>query len=206
LFTQAGHAVDRVQDGLGIGLSLSKTLVELHNGSIQATSRGVGLGSQFEIRLPLSTISSDTDSFKAATAEASTGKYRVLVVDDNREAAEIIAELLRIDGHEVATAHTGADALLTVRRHQPAVVILDIGLPDMDGTTVAGKIRAIPGMQNASLIALTGYGNASDIERTKAAGFNDHLVKPAKFALLRASIQRLRENVDGPASSGARSG
>ena len=193
LFTQAGHATDRVQDGLGIGLSLSKTLVELHSGSIRAVSSGVGLGSEFEITLPVLVPGPQKASSQGSSRTSPTAKYRILVVDDNREAADIISELLRMDGHEVASANNGSDALIAARDHQPDVVILDIGLPDMDGTTVASKMRTIPGMKDASLIALTGYGNSSDIERTKAAGFDDHLVKPAKFAILRESIHRLRE-------------
>ncbi|MEC4717874.1 response regulator [Noviherbaspirillum sp. CPCC 100848] len=192
MFAQAGHSADRVKDGLGIGLSLSKTLVELHNGSIAAYSEGVGQGSRFEICLPL--LAAAPAAPQAATAEVDPRKlaYRILVVDDNHDAAEIISELLRISGHEVMTVHTGKDALAMAASFLPDIAILDLGLPDMDGTTVAAKLRQMPEASKASLIALTGYGKPADIERTQAAGFDDHLVKPVKFDHLMETIARLR--------------
>jgi len=192
MFAQAGHSSDRVKDGLGIGLSLSKTLVELHEGTIAAYSEGVDHGSRFEICLPLLAKAPAED--RTAAPEAAGGKqaYRILVVDDNYDAAEIISELLRLSGHEVMTVHTGNDALAQAAAFRPDIAILDLGLPDMDGTKVAGKLRQMPEAANASLIALTGYGKQADIERTRAAGFDDHLVKPVKFDHLIETISRLR--------------
>ncbi|MGZ8295427.1 MAG: ATP-binding response regulator [Telluria sp.] len=181
LFAQDGHSSDRVQDGLGIGLSLVRSLVELHGGTVTASSEGLGKGSMFEVRLPVYEFDRSNDE-QAKHPEPGTEASRILVVDDNADAANTMAELLGIDGHDVVTAYCGADALARAAEFQPRFVFLDIGLPDMTGYEVAGRMRKIPGMENAVRIALTGYGQARDRELAMDAGFNEHVVKPIDFA------------------------
>ncbi|MGZ8321458.1 MAG: hybrid sensor histidine kinase/response regulator, partial [Telluria sp.] len=181
LFAQDGHSTDRVQDGLGIGLSLVQSLVALHSGTVSASSAGRGKGSTFEVRLPAYAWDQGNDE-KAMHPKQGTAATRILVVDDNVDAANTLAELLGIDGHDVITAYLGADALERAEDFQPRFVFLDIGLPDMTGYEVAAKMRKIEGMETAVLIALTGYGQARDRELAMDAGFNEHVVKPIDFA------------------------
>ena len=179
LFEQSGHAPDRVQDGLGIGLSLVRKLVELHGGQVTVQSPGVGLGSTFEIDLPL-----DLTAAPQAVAQAEPlagSSKRILVVDDNEDAADTLAELLELDGHEVRTAYTGAQAIERTFAFRPDIVFLDIGLPDINGHEVAGKLRQLAIPQDFLLIALTGYGQEHDRRAALAAGFNDHFAKPVDF-------------------------
>lgn len=161
LFAQDRHAKDRVQDGLGIGLSLVRKLVTLHKGSVSASSAGPGRGSVFEVRLPVPAFASRPEPAPApapAPQRGATLATRILVVDDNEDAADTLAELLGIDGHDVQTAYSGAQAIECARNFEPGVVFLDIGLPDLSGYEVAVKLREIPAMRRATLIALTGYG------------------------------------------------
>jgi signal transduction histidine kinase len=181
LFAQDGFTPDRVQDGLGIGLSLVRTLVTLHHGTVSASSAGVDQGSVFEVRLPIDAIGSGADGAEAPGAEDAAAA-RILVVDDNVDAADMLAELLGIGGHDVTVAYTGQQALERAAQFKPAYVFLDIGLPDMSGYEVAGKMRELPGMDDAVLVALTGYGQARDREQAMEAGFDDHIVKPIDFA------------------------
>ncbi|RSZ57730.1 hybrid sensor histidine kinase/response regulator [Massilia atriviolacea] len=180
LFAQDGFTPDRVQDGLGIGLSLVRTLVTLHHGTVSASSAGVDQGSVFEVRLPIDAIGSGDAGAQAAGADAAA--TRILVVDDNVDAADMLAELLGIGGHDVKVAYNGQQALERAAQFRPAYVFLDIGLPDMSGYQVAAKMRELPGMDDALLVALTGYGQARDREQAMEAGFDDHIVKPIDFA------------------------
>jgi signal transduction histidine kinase len=180
LFAQDGFTTDRVQDGLGIGLSLVRTLVTLHHGTVSASSAGLDQGSVFEVRLPIDAVGSDADGERAAGADAATA--RILVVDDNVDAADMLAELLGIGGHDVKVAYTGQQALERAAEFKPNYVFLDIGLPDMSGYQVAASMRALPAMDDAVLVALTGYGQARDREQAMEAGFDDHIVKPIDFA------------------------
>ena len=186
MFAQDGFANDRVQDGLGIGLALVRKLVSLHGGTVSAASEGVGKGSTFEVRLPVD--QSVQAAQAAADSSAASAPARILVVDDNVDGADLLAELLNIDGHDTAVAYSGAAALAKAAQFQPAFVFLDIGLPDMSGYQVAAKLRELPGLDKAVLIALTGYGQERDREMAMEAGFNEHVVKPIDLAKL-ASLQ-----------------
>ncbi len=179
LFTQVGVSLPHSQGGLGIGLSLARRLVELHGGTIHATSTGVGQGSTFVIELPLQARAAEPPAQHAAGRPAAKATVRrVLVVDDNADAAETLRLLLELEGHAVQVVHTGADALSAMRRNPPEVVFLDIGLPDMDGYEVAARVRAQPALRSLRLVALTGWGAERDQRRARAAGFDLHLTKP----------------------------
>jgi two-component system CheB/CheR fusion protein len=185
-FTQADRSLDRSQGGLGIGLTLVRSLVELHGGRVEAASEGLGRGSEFIVRLPA--LAGEPRPAAAPGREegppdAAAGR-RVLVVDDNADAAECLAWVLRARGHEVCTAHDGVAALEAARGSRPEVVLLDIGLPRMDGYEVARRLRREPGLEKVLLVALTGYGHEDDRRRSRAAGFDHHLVKPADPAEL----------------------
>ena len=183
MFMQVDRSTRRSQGGLGIGLTLVRSLVGMHGGSVEARSEGPGLGSEFIVRLP---ILIDI----AATAEEARRmrplpSRRILIVDDSRDGGESLATLLRVLGAEVALAHSGRAALESVETFKPNVVLLDIGMPGMDGYEVARRIRANPMNRDISLIALTGWGQDEDRRRSVAAGFNHHLVKPADIEQLR---------------------
>ena len=182
MFSQADAGIEGPRDGLGIGLSLVKGLVQLHGGSVRAESRGKGFGSEFTISLPSTVILSTSPPASATRDLSSTPttemSARILIADDNRDAADSMGLLLELSGHEVIVAHSGNDALALGRQHLPEVVILDIGMPDMNGYDVARTARSEPWGKKAFLIALTGWGQADDKERARDAGFDRHLTKP----------------------------
>jgi signal transduction histidine kinase len=179
LFSQARRSQHLADDGLGIGLALVKNLTELHGGVIEAMSDGVGKGSRFVVRIPLAP--GGTDSARSKTEAAAAGfsgpPRRILVVDDNRDAASSLAKLLRLGGHDVTVAHDGPRALELAAAEKPEVVFLDLGMPEMDGYETCRRARAL-GLSDARIIAMTGYGQPKDRERSKAAGFDGHSVKP----------------------------
>ena len=181
LFVQVDHATTKAQGGLGIGLTLVKNLVEMHDGSVEARSAGLGKGSEFVVRLPLTakTVEKEAGPDTPLTADSPrpTG-HRLLVVDDNRDAADSLAMLLQLQGHEVRVAHSGPAALEMTKGYAPDVVFLDIGMPGMDGYEVARRLRQQPGLEKVVLAALTGWGQQEDRRRTADAGFDHHLVKP----------------------------
>jgi signal transduction histidine kinase/CheY-like chemotaxis protein len=187
LFTQAQRSLDRSQGGLGIGLALVQRLVEMHQGRVEAYS-ALGQGSEFVVRLPVlltpALSSPAPPSTPKETAEPTGPSLRVLVVDDNVDAAESLAMLLQLSRHQVCTAHDGPTALEAAFDFRPNVVLLDIGLPRMDGYEVAKKMRQQPVLKNVMLVAMTGYGQESDRQRSQEAGFDHHLVKPADFGKL----------------------
>jgi PAS domain S-box-containing protein len=185
LFVQSTRTLDRSLGGLGIGLSVVKRLVEMHGGRVLAASDGVGRGATFEIRLPL--LEAD-DRPSAEAQRPKTAPSRILVVDDNQDAADSLAMMLALDGHEVRQTYAGAPALDCLREFRPDVILLDIGLPGMDGYEVARRIREQPGGASVRLIALTGYGQESDKSRTRAAGFDEHLVKPVELRNLHQAL------------------
>ena len=183
IFAQADSASNRSRQGLGIGLSLVKKLIQLHGGSVEAFSEGLGKGSEFVVRIPILTVESIPSAAKAERAandrEIHSGaRWRILVVDDNTDAAESLQMLLGVLGHTVEIAHEGVTALQVAWAFKPDLIFLDIGLPGMNGHEVARRIRGELGMPNVKLIALSGYGAQSDHARSKEAGFDRHLVKP----------------------------
>jgi len=187
-------AAGKPQGGLGIGLSLVQSLVALHGGSVSASSHGPGEGSTFTVRLPLlSTDPEVTTRMSQPASPSRTDQLQVLVVDDNTDAAESLGVLLDIEGHAAHIAHTGAEALQVAQTQALDVVFLDIGLPDMTGYDVAKRLRLLPGMQKTLLVALTGWGTQDDRQRTREAGFDRHLTKPAELPaveeLLRAAAE-----------------
>jgi signal transduction histidine kinase/CheY-like chemotaxis protein len=189
-FVQGPRALDRSQGGLGLGLAIVKNIVELHGGEVGVTSPGVGLGSEFYVRLPKADpIRAAQEALEASEpSPASRRKKRVLVVDDNVDAAETLADALRVHGHEVRVVYDGPAALAAVQSFKPGVALLDIGLPVMDGYELAGELREILGSR-ALLVAVTGYGQPSDVERARAAGFHHHFTKPVDLPALCALIE-----------------
>ena len=178
MFTQERQAADRSRGGLGIGLTIVRNLVELHGGTVQADSKGLGQGSAFTVRLPVATEEPAAIDPSSAAEPVAGARQRILVVDDNEDALELLAEVLRNAGHVVTTARDGPTALKVMRTFHADVAILDIGLPVMDGYELAGRLRAELGKELPRLIALTGYGQDSDRARAKQAGFAEHLTKP----------------------------
>jgi CheY-like chemotaxis protein len=175
-----------------------KTLVELHHGTVTVMSGGAGQGSTFELRLPVMPAQPQPDLQKEAVLQDGSGSRRVLIVDDNEDAAELLTMMLELDGHVVEKIHHGAGAIEVARRFQPEIVFLDIGLPDMSGYEVARRLRELPGTVGAVLIALTGYGQQKDRDEALNAGFNHHLVKPVSFdALMLAVRNKLDVKYDG---------
>ncbi|MCC2955853.1 PAS domain-containing protein [Massilia sp. IC2-477] len=195
LFTQAERTPDRSQGGLGIGLALVKSLVALHGGRVAAFSEGMNRGSEFLIRLPL-LQSAPAQQEAQQEADGREGPVRVLVVDDNADAAQMLATLLEAHGHQVSVEYDGTSGLARALRERPEVMLLDIGLPDMDGHELARRMRASPETANATLIALTGYGQSDDRERARAAGFDRHLVKPADLSELLRILASVRGEAD----------
>ena len=190
LFVQADRSLDRAQGGLGIGLSVVKQLVDMHGGTVTASSDGEGKGACMEIRLP--TRAAETSVTAAASAPRASAR-RVLIVDDNVDAADSLAMLLKMDGHEVEPVYDPTIALKRVPEFDPEVILLDIGLPVMDGYEVARRLREIG--NKARLVALTGYGQTKDLERALAAGFDSHLVKPVELPAL---VKELSEEPAAP--------
>lgn len=188
LFVQAERQLDRSRGGVGIGLTLVRRLVELHGGSIAASSPGLGQGSEFVVRLPATqTDSPDTKQLPTAVVAGEAllpALHRILVVDDNIDAANSLAILLRIAEYEVLTAFDGPSAIALANEFLPALIFLDIGMPGMDGIEVARQLRQDPKLQNVRLVAVTGWGQPEDRERTAAAGFDQHLVKPIEPDML----------------------
>jgi CheY-like chemotaxis protein len=180
MFTRSSHGSRDAHVGLGIGMTLAKRLVEMHGGSITANSRGIGRGSSFEVRLNLEIPAQATEPAVAETVAMTTPRssVRVLIVDDNRDGAQSLALMLDLEGHEVRTAADGFEALEIGEEFQPNVVLLDIGMPGIDGYETARRLRTRPWAQSALLCAQTGWGQEDDKRRARSAGFDRHLVKP----------------------------
>ena len=183
MFMQVDRSTRRAQGGLGIGLTLVKSLVGMHGGRVEARSNGPGLGSEFVVRLPM--IQAAAAAPEMARRAQAMPSRRILVVDDSRDGGESLSVLLRVLGADVSLVHSGRAALQAVESFRPDVVVLDIGMPGMDGYEVARRIRANAANRGILLIALTGWGQEEDRQRSAAAGFNHHLVKPADIDELR---------------------
>ncbi|MGE5450675.1 MAG: response regulator [Acidobacteriota bacterium] len=193
LFEQGRRSLDRSQGGLGVGLTLVQRLVELHHGRIQASSKGHGQGATFQVKLPCMASSPvvSPEEMEPVVPMDTVG-CRVLVVDDNCDAAESVAMVLSLHGHEVMTESDGMQALARVESFRPDAVVLDIGLPGIDGYDVARRLRRTPATSHALLIALTGYGQREDVARATEAGFDHHFVKPADPQALAHCIAQAR--------------
>jgi signal transduction histidine kinase len=209
MFYQGGGAIESAKGGVGLGLTLVEKLVTLHGGTVSAASEGVGRGSQFTIRLPASERPKPDANRGAPAARASRAAFsqaiRILVVDDNRDAAESLARLLRMDGAEVTVAYNGDRAVELASSIQPEVALLDIGMPVLDGYAAARAIRGRAGGDGVLLVAMTGWGQEDDKRRTREAGFDAHLVKPVALdALMEVlasgpAIARMQLRLAGPA-------
>jgi len=192
LFAQAERSADRSQGGLGIGLALVKSLVELHGGTVHAESDGLGKGSRFVVRLPRLKKNESEDGLPRAALvhTPAVQPLKVLVVDDNRDAAFMLGMFLQAVGHEVFIEHAPARAIERARQTAPDVCLLDIGLPDMDGNELVRRLRTLPETANAVMVAVTGYGQENDRKSAISAGFDHHFVKPVETVVL---AQLLRE-------------
>jgi CheY-like chemotaxis protein/two-component sensor histidine kinase len=199
MFAQVDRSLERSQGGLGIGLTLVRNLVDLHGGSVEAQSAGVGQGSEFIVRLPVAAEQSSSavtaGSAGGDQAKAAAACRRILAVDDNRDSAESLAVLLRFQGHDVQTAHDGPEAVAVAATYRPEVVLLDIGLPGLNGYDVARAIRK-HSPDPVILVAVTGWGQDDDRRRAREAGFDYHLVKPVDIN----GLQKLLNSLGPPAS------
>jgi CheY-like chemotaxis protein len=200
LFTQVDNSLVRSGGGLGLGLAVVRRVLELHGGRIEARSAGLGQGSEFIVRLPA--LAAETNLTPNAVdvqpkAVLATGRTRrVLIIDDNADSAEALALLARSWGHEVAIAHDGPGALALAESFGPESVLVDIGLPGMDGYELARRFREQPRYRDLVLVALTGYGREEDRSAARAAGFDDHLVKPAEIETLEGVLANGRVKFD----------
>lgn len=198
LFTQADHSLARTQGGLGIGLTLVKRVVEMHGGRVEARSSGPGQGSAFFVHLPLTAapIESEENTRYVEAIKGSKAHQRVLVAEDNQDSVDSLAYVLRLEGYTVAVAFDGPTALAEAAKFQPHVVLLDIGLPGMNGYDVARELRTQEATKSVLILALTGYGQPEDRARSKAAGFTDHLTKPIEPALLIKTLKKRMNAMD----------
>ena len=200
MFFQADDSLDRANGGLGIGLSVSKRLVESHGGSIQGHSEGLGKGSEFTVRLPLMhEVENQAFASREQNPESvpAGSPHRVLIVDDNFDTLELIAQLAKTLGHEVAVAEEGPTALALVATFRPHIALIDIGLPGMNGYELARRIRDVPGMKEIPLVAVTGYGREEDQQAALEAGFTLHLVKPVDPVRLENLLLTLADSETG---------
>jgi signal transduction histidine kinase len=202
LFTQVHSKAERAQGGLGIGLALVRRLTEMHGGTVSVHSDGPGRGSEFTVRLPIivAPLAALSNQSRETVTIPTIAPQRILVADDNHDAADALSLQLQLVGHDVRTVHDGADALVVAKTFDPDIVLLDLGMPKMDGYEVARQLRLAQAGRKAALIALTGWGQQQDRDRTTAAGFDAHLVKPVAegqlFRALAAAVEG-RRRIEG---------
>jgi len=201
-FMQAERTIHRAKGGLGLGLALVRELVELHGGSVEARSEGVGQGAELTVRLPLAP---PAPAAKEEPGSASgRPRRRVLIIEDNVDAAESLREVLELEHHDVAVAHDGPSGLAKAHQLRPAVILCDIGLPHMDGYEVARAVRAEPELARVHLVALSGYAMPEDLERARRAGFDRHMAKPPSLVQLRSVLAEVSgDEGRGDSASGA---
>jgi signal transduction histidine kinase len=193
MFTQVDRSLERGSGGLGIGLTLVKSLTEMHGGSVEARSEGRGRGSEFLVRLPLRIEPPAPEpSTEAGRGEAATGRLRILVVDDNREGARLLGMIVTMLGHDLRTAHDGLEAIEVAAAYRPDVVLMDIGMPRLNGYDAARRMREQPWGREPRLVALTGWGQDEDKQRAREAGFDRHFVKPVEPAALQSLLAELQ--------------
>ncbi|MBG6078002.1 PAS domain S-box protein [Polaromonas sp. CG_9.11] len=192
MFTQLDRSLERSQSGLGIGLTLVKSLVELHDGTVEVHSAGVGQGSEFTIRLPILVETPQPPPEPTAGEPTPTTARRILVVDDSRDSATSLAKLLNLTGHETHTAYDGLQAVEAAATFRPDVILLDIGLPKLNGYEACRKIRERPWSKDIVIVALTGWGQDEDRRKSKESGFDGHLVKPVDYAVLTKLLAELQ--------------
>jgi CheY-like chemotaxis protein len=193
LFVQGEQPIARQAGGLGLGLPIVRSLAEMHGGSVSAASDGPGKGSRFVVRLPASDQPPSPESQASPAETPAEGSGRILIVDDNTDAAETLAEILRLMGYEVRCAGHAEAAMALLNSYVPQLALLDIGLPDIDGYQLAGLLRADPRAKGMKLVALTGYGRDSDRALALAAKFDEHLVKPATIDRVLEVLRELME-------------
>src|SRR6185503_14759202 len=195
MFMQVDLTAERSQGGLGIGLTLVKRLTEMHGGSIEAKSAGEGEGSEFIVHLPILNRPAVEANAGRDAESGSKPQRRVLVVDDNRDSADSLAMLLELTGNKTYMAHDGVEAVQAIEKHRPEVVLLDIGLPELDGHEVCRRVRERPWGKDIVMIALTGWGQEDDRRKSEQAGFNGHLVKPVDYDKLLELLESLTTKV-----------
>jgi CheY-like chemotaxis protein len=196
MFTQVGPSTERSQGGLGIGLTLVRRLVEMHGGSVVAESRGAGQGSSFVVTIPVASAAEASTARREIPADPVAAGLRILVVDDNTDAADTLAMLLELGGHQTRIAHSGPAALDAAFEFRPQVVFLDIGLPGLSGYEVARRLRVDAMLPQPLLVALTGWGSDEDRRQAHAAGFDRHLVKPIDASKIAAVLAAVRHDLD----------
>jgi CheY-like chemotaxis protein len=189
LFWQGRQALDRPGGGLGVGLTLVQRLTTMHGGRVEARSAGAGKGSEFIVRLPAA--AGEALAPRSSEPHAPPARHlRVVVVDDNQDAANALRLLLESDGHQVKTASDGVSGLALAREYRPDYLLLDIGLPRLNGYDIAASLRADPAMKDTTIVAITGYGQVHDRARTTAVGFDHHLTKPVEFSALQELLRK----------------
>ena len=197
MFSQVDRNMERAQGGLGIGLTLVRRLVEMHGGTVAAGSDGPGRGSEFFVRLPVSKMAQPTPLAHDNESATATSKRRILVVDDNRDSAISLGMMLKLMGNETHTAHDGLAAIEAAEKFRPDMILLDIGLPNMNGYDACRIIRQQPWSKGIVIVALTGWGQDSDRRRSGEAGFDHHLVKPVEIDALAKLLGRRERGASG---------
>jgi CheY-like chemotaxis protein/two-component sensor histidine kinase len=195
LFSQVDSSMERAQGGLGIGLTLVQNLVEMHGGSVTAQSEGKGKGSVFTVHLPLQSAIKEAQPETTAqpqTAPSDTS-YRVLIVDDNEASAKTLGWTLEMLNHDIRLAHEGTKAIELAKSYKPDIILLDIGLPGMNGYEVCQAMRHLPGLEHCTIIAQTGWGQKEHMQRSQAAGFDFHLVKPIRLEMLQEVLEKIKK-------------